>query len=124
MPADWVARGLKGSDARAWARLTISATPTGAKASQVGVIRASVLRAPAVFRTLELIMREAPTSGDGPWLSKAEYYGEQAGLALERALRICGGEFDTTGTADQVTAVDAAQTSAEASAGGWRMERG
>jgi hypothetical protein len=122
LPSDWATRGVNTSDNRYWVRLSVSATPTGAAARQVAVIRASALRAPVAYRTLELIMREAGTRGDGPWEGKAESYAEQAGLAFERALPLLGGEFDTDASG-QVSAAEAAQTSAEVG-GGWRMERG
>jgi hypothetical protein len=123
-PHDWATRTLSTFPARYWVKVTVSATPTGAKARQVAVVRASSLRAPLVFRTLELIMREAPTSSDGPWRDKAEYYAAQADQALQRALPLVGGEFDTDAS-DQVSEAEAAQTSAEASGtGGWHLERG
>ena len=122
LPSDWAMRGVNSTDDAYWVRLSLSATPTGAAARQVAVIRASVLRAPVAFRTLELIMREAGTRGDGPWEAKADSYAEQAGLAFERALPLLGGEFDTDASG-QVSATEAAQTSAEVG-GGWRLERG
>lgn len=122
LPTDWSPRSLNGSAELYWARMKTSAVPTGAVATQMGTIRASVLRAPVVFRVLELIMREAPTTMDGPWKEKADYYADEAARALERALPICGGEFDTD-TSGQVDATENAQTAAEAG-GGWRLERG
>jgi len=123
LPPDWVTRAVNGSDARYWVKVSVSAVPTGAKASQIGVIRTSVLRAPLAFRTLALIMREAVTSSDGPWKEKADYYADQAAESLERALPLVGGEFDTDAD-DLVDATEATQTSTEASGGGWRLERG
>jgi hypothetical protein len=49
-----------------------------------------------VFRTLQLIFQEAPTGADGPWREKADFYKDEADAALQRALAICGGEFDPT----------------------------
>lgn len=122
LPGDWATRGVNGSTDRYWVRLAVSAVPTGAKARQVAVIRASALRAPVAFRMLELIMREAGTRGDGPWDAKAESYADQANRAFQQALPLLGGEFDTDASG-QVSETEAAQTSAEAG-GGWRMERG
>lgn len=122
LPVDWQRRVVNASEARYWVKLTVTAVPTSAKASQIGVIRSSSLRAPATFRTLELIFREAPTSADGPWREKAEYYEGQADAALQRALVICGGEFDTDGS-EQISVTEAATTASEASDGGWTLER-
>lgn len=121
LPADWSRRAVNSSSPLYWARLTVSATPTGAKTTQIGCVRASALRAPATLRTLMLIMREAPTGGEGPWKEKAEYYETEANAALQRALLIVGGEFDTD-ESDQVSEDEAAQTAAEVG-GGWRLER-
>lgn len=122
-PVDWVARPVNGSEAMYWVKVTLSATPTGAKASQVGVIRRSVLCAPATLRTLLLIMREAPTGGPGPWAEKAQWYEGEADAALQRALPLLGGEFDTD-ESDQVSAEEAAQTESEVSRAPYRLERG
>lgn len=128
MAGDWVIRTLNGSQPLYWVKVTLSATPTGAIATQVGCIRRSSLAAPAALRTLMAIFREAPTSQDGPWEKKAEYYEKEADLALQRALAIVGGEFDTADPAklsDLVSATEASQTIDEASNGGaWRLERG
>lgn len=125
LPVDWQRRKVNSSDALYWAKVTVSATPTSALAGQIGVIRASSLRAPATFRTLQLIFQEAPTSSDGPWSIKAEYYKNEADMALQRALQICGGEFDTDDS-DSIDATEAAQTVAEVSTmgGGVVLERG
>ena len=81
-------------------------------------------RSQITFRTLELIMREAPTSGSGPWAEKAEYYKGEADLALQRALQIIGGEFETDDPpTDVISAEEAAQTTEQVGAGGWKMER-
>lgn len=119
--SDWTMRALNSSAQLYWVKVTLDATPTGAKAAQIGVLRASALRAPATLRTLTLIMWEAPTGGPGPWAEKAARYESEADAALQRALQMLGGEFDTD-SSDQVSPTEAAQTSAEV-AGGWRMER-
>ena len=121
LPVDWVPRSVNGSDPFYWVKVTISATPTSAKAGQIGCIRASSLRAPATFRTLQLIFQEAPTSGDGPWRDKAQFYKEEADAALQRALVICGGEFDSDET-DEISEAETEQTT-DAVSGGWTLER-
>jgi len=122
MPVDWTRRAVSTSDLLYWAKLTTSATPTAAKAGQVSVIRSSVFRAPVTFRTLQLIFQEAPTSADGPWKEKSQYYKEEADQALQRALQICGGEFDTDGS-DQISADEATQTPEEVGNGPLVLER-
>ena len=122
LPSDWETRKVNGSDALYWARVTVSSVPTGALAGQVGVIWGSALRAPATFRTLELIFREAPASQEGPWADKAAFYHDEADLALQRALLIVGGEFDTDEN-ELINTTEAAQTPAEAGGGPWRLER-
>lgn len=123
LPMDWATRTVNSQGPYYWVKLTVSATPTSAKAGQIGVIRGSTLRAPATFRTLELIFREAPTGGPGPWEDKADYYEKQADSALQRALAICGGDFESDDPAtDLISPTEAAQTAAEVS-GGWRRER-
>ena len=112
LPADWVVRTLNSAGPYYWVKLTVSATPTSAKAGQIGCIRRSVLCAPAILRTLTLIMREAPTGGGGPWADKAIWYETEADAALQRALPLVGGEFDTD-ESDQVSDTEAAQTDAE-----------
>lgn len=123
LPSDWVPRKVNDVGPYYWAKVTISATPTGAKAAQVGVIRRSVLCAPATLRTLLLIMREAPTGGGGPWTEKAGWYESEADAALQRALPLLGGEFDTDAS-DQVSETEAAQTDSEVAATSFRLERG
>jgi hypothetical protein len=123
VPSAWVKRTVNGSSALYFVKVTISATPTGAKASQLGVIRRSALAAPATFRTLELIMREAPTGGGGPWTEKADYYKGEADLALQRALAIVGGEFETDDPETDLIDPDEADQTVEEAGGGWRMER-
>ena len=124
LPVDWAVRTVNSSDDRQyWVKLTVSATPTSAKAGQIGLIRSSVLRAPIVFRTLELIFREAPTRGDGPWREKAEYYATQADAALQRALTVAGGEFDTDDS-DQIGETEADQSIEAAGHTGFRLLRG
>lgn len=123
MPIDWMTRVVNSSSQLYWVKLTVSAVPTGAKAGQIAVIRNSSLRAPATFRTLQMIMAEAPTGQEGPWRDKQQFYKEEADTALQRALQIVGGEFDTD-VSDQVSVTEAAQTSDEASGGPWVLERG
>ncbi len=117
LPTDWQRRGVNGSASLYWVKVTVSAVPTGAVAGQIGVIQASSLRAPATFRTLQLIFQEAPTSADGPWQEKAAFYAAEADLALQRALQICGGEFDTDDS-DLIDGTEATQTVAQVSGGG------
>ncbi len=95
LPVDWAVRKVDTVDKLYWVKVTVSATPTGAVASQIGTIRASALRAPTTYRTLQLIFQEAPTGSDGPWADKAAFYRTEADAALQRALPILGGEFDT-----------------------------
>lgn len=121
-PVDWATRKVSGDQVLYWAKVTMSATPTGALASQIGVIRASSLRAPATFRTLQLIFREAPTGADGPWGEKAAFYADEAELALQRALQIVGGEFDTDGS-DLVSPDESTQTAEEVGGGSFTLER-
>lgn len=121
LPSDWMTRKVSTSDALYFVKVTISATPTSAKASQVSVIRGSSLRAPATFRTLQLIFQAAPTGQEGPWREKAEFYKDEADSALQRALQICGGEFDSD-SSDVVSATEAEQTPEQVS-GGWTLER-
>lgn len=122
-PSDWVKRPVNSGTASYFVRVRVSNTPTAAKAGQLGVIRRSVLCAPATFRTLALIMREAQTGSPGPWADKATWYVGEADAALERALQSVSGEFDTD-ESDQVSAEEATQTPTEAGLGSFRMERG
>lgn len=125
VPETWVARSVNSVGPYYWARLSLSATPTSALAGQVGVIRRSALCAPATFKTLAMIFAEAPTTRDGPWLEKREYYEQQATDALERAVALIGGEFDSVTVDDQIDATEASQTAAEVSnVSGWTLERG
>jgi len=123
MPSDWTVRTLNQSQAFYWVRLQVSAVPTGAKATQLTCIRGSALRAPATLRTLTLIMREALTGSDGPWTQKATYYETEADAALQRALLIIGGEFDTNNQDALPTDAVAATETPAGNGGGWRMER-
>jgi hypothetical protein len=116
MPVDWVVRKVSDTAGLYWVKVTVSATPTGAVASQIGTIRASALRAPTTFRTLQLIFQEAPTGGDGPWAEKAEFYRTEADAALQRALPILGGEFDTD-ESDLVSEDESESTTASSSEG-------
>lgn len=124
VPSDWVPRVINTGSRYYYARLTVSVTPTNARAGQIGLIRRSALCAPATLRTLTLIMREAPAKGAGPWLQKATWYEDQASDALERALAVIGGEFETDDPAtDLISPTEAAQTAAEAGGGPFRLER-
>ena len=125
LPETWVARSLNNSNRYYWARLTMAAAPTSATVSQIGCIRRSVLGGPVTLRTLAYIFREAPTKQDGPWFAKAEWYEAQADFALERALPLVGGEFDTITEDDLIDTDEAAQTPEEAAgdAGVWGFER-
>lgn len=122
LPADWMTRPISTATGYYYVKVTISATPTGAKAGQIGVIRGSSLRAPATFRTLQLIFQEAPTGGNGPWKEKADFYKDEADLALQRALAIVGGEFDSDAS-DEVSDTESQQTTDQVSGGGWALER-
>ncbi len=122
LPSDWMTRPISSTAGYYYVKVTISATPSGAKAGQLGVIRGSSLRAPATFRTLQLIFQEAPTGGDGPWKDKAEFYKDEADLALQRALAIVGGEFDSDAS-DEVSDTESQQTTDQVSGGGWVLER-
>jgi hypothetical protein len=68
-------------------------------------------------------MREAPSSGAGPWADKAVWYENEANAALERALRLVSSEIDTD-VSDQVSEEETEQTAAEVSNGTFRLERG
>jgi hypothetical protein len=122
LPVDWATRALNGTDPLYWVKVTVSATPTGAAASQMGVIRSSALRAPVTFRTLQLIFQEAPTGVDGPWRDKAQFYKDEADLALQRALAIVGGEFDTDAS-DLVSESESVQTPETAGGRAFSWER-
>lgn len=128
VPGTWVTRAVNSLGPYYWARLTVNAALTaGAKAGQLSVIRRSVLCAPAAYKTLAWIFREAPAAQDGPWTSKADYYEVLADSSLQRALTLAGGEFDTITEDDVVDADEAAQTTAQAAtlgSGEWSLERG
>lgn len=121
LPVDWMTRTVNASAALYWVKVTISATPTSAKAGQISVIRGSALRAPATFRTLQLIFQEAPTGSDGPWRDKAAFYKDEADASLQRALPLLGGEFDTD-ESDTVSTAEGDQTTEQVSHG-WALER-
>jgi hypothetical protein len=121
LPVDWATRVVNASASLYWAKVTISATPTSAKAGQISCIRGSALRAPATFRTLQLIFQEAPTGGDGPWREKAQFYKDEADAALQRALPLVGGEFDSD-ESDVVDTGEADQTTDQVG-GGWALVR-
>lgn len=121
-PTEWVRRSINSEDEEYfYVRLKTSATPTGAKLSQIGCIRKSVMCAPVTFRTLALIMREAPTSSAGPWEQKAIWYEKEADAALQRALPSIAGEFDSDDS-DQISPTEAVQTPASVG-GSWRIGR-
>ena len=122
LPHDWIVRVVNGSDRLYWAKVTVSAVPTSARAGQMAVILGSALRGAVTFRTLQLIMAEARTSSEGPWPEKADFYKDEADLALQRALPIIGGEFDTD-ESDQLSDDEQGQTAEEAGGGPWVMER-
>jgi hypothetical protein len=125
-PAGWVVRSVNNAGPRYWVRLRVSAAVTsGARAGQLSVIRRSVFGAPVTYKTLEWIFRAAPTSQDGPWRDKAEFYADAAEVALQRALQAGGGEFDTVTEDDVIDVDEAAQTTEEAGgATAWTLERG
>jgi hypothetical protein len=123
VPSDWVKRPLSTSDPLYYVRVQVSATPTAAKAGQLGVIRRSSLCAPLAFRTLALIMREAPSSSAGPWAEKAAWYENESNKALERALQLVSAEIDTD-ESDQVSEEETEQTPAQVANGTFRLERG
>jgi hypothetical protein len=119
-----VKRIVNGSDPMYWARVSLSGAPSAGLAGPVGVVRKSRLCAPATFRTLELIFREAPSSQEGPWLEKAEYYAKQAELAWLRVVDQIGPEFDTDGD-DAIDGDENDQTANEVSGyAGFMLERG
>lgn len=121
-PTDWMTRAISTFASLYWVKVDVSATPTFARAGQISVIGGSSLRVPVTFRTLELIFREAPTSGAGPWREKADFYKQEAGDALQVALEICGGEFDTD-QSDVLSTTEQAQTADQVSGGGWSLQR-
>jgi hypothetical protein len=123
-PSDWVKRPINGSTPRYFVRLTVSATPTGATVGQVGVIRRSALCAAVTHRTLMLIMKEAPSGGPGPWMDKAQWHETEADAALQRALVIVGGEFETDDPpTDQISQTESEQTTSEVSRMPFKRER-
>lgn len=124
VPGEWVERPVNNSPSLFYARVKVSAVPTGAQLAQIGVIRRSLLCAPVTLRTLCLIYREAPTSQDGPWREKAEWYEAQAEAAFDRVKGAIGGEFDTITVDDVVDGEEQAQTAAAVTGGGWTLERG
>lgn len=122
VPTEWVERPVNDLY-RYWVRLRVSAALTAAtEATQMAVILRSALCAPATYRTLELIYREAPSGAPGPWAEKAEFYGKQAQDAWMFALPLVGREFDTNAD-DVIDATEATQTTAQVSGGGWTLER-
>jgi hypothetical protein len=122
MPEGVTRRTLNGSAALYWARLSLSAAPTGALSGPWAVIRRSRLAAPVTLRTLGLIFREAPSGQDGPWTEKAIWYAEEADKAFLRVADQLGPEFDTDGD-DAIGEAERDQTAAEVSGGGLTLER-
>lgn len=122
LPESWVPRAVNSSDPLYWLKLTVSVVPTGAKVGPITVIRRSRLCAAVTFRTLSLIFREAPTSQDGPWLQKAEFYEAEAERAWLRVVGYLGSEFDVDGD-DAISDDEAEQTDASVTGGGWTLER-
>lgn len=125
VPGDWVRRSIQASEDLYWMRLRVSAalTPTTTVA-QLGVIRRSLFTGPVTYQTLAFIFRAAPTSQDGPWEGRAEYYEGLAETALSRALSHAGGEFDVNPADDVIDATEAAQTPEDAGgASAWIWER-
>ncbi len=115
VPSEWVLRTLNSSDPYYWARIKLSAAPTGAKFGQVSCIRRSVFTAPAALRTLAMVFFEAPVSHKSPWLEKARFYEREADASLNRAWALAGGEFELSDPiGDAVTQDDAANTSDQA----------
>ena len=122
-PENWVVRPINSSDPLYWVRLRLSAAPTGLRVGQISCIRRSILCAPATFRTLALIFREAPVSHKSPWLEKAEYYENEAQLAINRAWPLVGGEFDLTTPVDDIVDADEAVQTSDEAATPFRWER-
>lgn len=124
MPQDWVTRTLNGSAPLYWARIKVSATPTGAFCGQIGCIRGTALTGPVTLRTLGLIFREAQTMQGGPWQEKADAYLQDAEVALQGAMLLISKDFDTITVDDQVDTAEAAQTAGDVTAGassfGWQ----
>ena len=116
VPSEWVIRPVDAQTTPLyWARLRMAAVPTGAAIGQVSCIRRSVLTAPATYRALSVIFREAPMKQDGPWAERAAYYEQEAAIAMQRALALVGGEFDASEPSDDVIdPVDESQTRDEA----------
>lgn len=123
VPEGLVARSVNSVGPYYWARVKVSATPTGAAIGPLLVIRRSRLAAAVTFRTLALIFREAPIAQDGPWTDRAVWYEQEAERSWLRVADQIGGEFDTDAD-DAVSSTEAGQTAAEVNSGGWRFERG
>jgi hypothetical protein len=123
VPEDWVTRPVNNSGHLYFARIRLSAAPTGASLGQVSVIRRSALCAAVTFRTLCQIFREAPTQQDGPFQAKADWYEKQAEDAWQRVLPLLGHEIDNDPVDDVIGLTEANQTTARASGGGWTLER-
>lgn len=126
MPGNWVTRTINGSAPLYWARITLTSTPAGAFAGQIGCIRGTALTGPVTLRTLGLIFREAQTLQGGPWEDKANAYLADAERALEGAMLLVSREFDTLTVDDQIDPSEAAQTTGEVTGQptGYSWERG
>jgi len=122
LPEALVKRTISTHGPAYWAKVSLSAAPTGSQIGPISVIRRSRLCACVTLRTLALIFREAPIGQDGPWREKAEYYEREASDAWLRVADQIGGEFDTDGD-DVISPDENDQTAAEVSGGGWRLER-
>lgn len=121
--SECVTREVNATGPYYWVRLSLAAAPTGAVASQIGVIRRSLLTAPVTFRALALIFRAAPLQQEGPWRDRAEWYEREADAAFQRVVGAIGGEFDTVTEDDVIDTTEAAQTAAEAAGVVWTLER-
>lgn len=122
VPEALVRRSVNSLGPAYWARLSMSATPTGCTVGPITVIRRSRLCAAVTFRTLALIFKEAPIAQDGPWESKAVWYEAEAERAWLRVADHIGGEFDTNDD-DAIDTTEDGQTADTVSGGGWRWER-
>jgi hypothetical protein len=118
MPQDWVTRAVNGSAPLYWARIKVSATPTGAYCGQIGCIRGTALTGPVTLRTLGLIFREAQTMQGGPWQDKADAYFREAEDAMQGALSLVARDFDTVTIDDQIDTTETTQTAGDVTGGG------
>lgn len=124
IPSDWVIRPLSTATTPLyWARLRLSAVPTGATCGQVSVIQRSVLCAPATLKTLAQIYRIAPNAQDGPWADRVAYYESEAALCYQRAVALVGSEFDADVPSDDVLDRDDEAQTREDAGSPFRWER-